>query len=208
MAGRIYYLKSKGNSVSSSSISIIYEMLFLIVSSIAVGSYFLYSQFNSYYVVLIIVALLFFFHPNLLNKSINVLLTLLKKQRFESQLNLYVKIKILIGYLISWLTYAVAFKILLQSLGFDNNINILLIAAILSSSWLIGYLSPTPGGIGVREGIMILLISSLDNLSEAAYVIAVIARLWFLSGELLLVLIFGSTNIFQHLRRKNEKLSI
>ena len=60
------------------------------------------------------------------------------------------------------------------------------ITAAMSVSWMVGYLSAlTPGGLGVREGLMFLMLDRLGA-PQAAVILPIVSRLLYLSLEVLL----------------------
>lgn len=78
----------------------------------------------------------------------------------------------------------IAFWMLTNS--FDKGrIGLLYAAGTFAAAWLLGLLSPLPGGIGVREGFLVYFLS-LKLGTDAAVQISVIARLWNIMAEVLL----------------------
>ncbi|HAN00420.1 MAG TPA: hypothetical protein DCQ26_17635 [Marinilabiliales bacterium] len=57
-----------------------------------------------------------------------------------------------------------------------------------------------PGGIGVREGIIVLFLTTLGIDPKIAITISIIQRLWFISGE---IFIFGIALIFKKQKSEN-----
>jgi uncharacterized membrane protein YbhN (UPF0104 family) len=75
----------------------------------------------------------------------------------------------------------IAFWLLCNS--FDaGRITLLYAAGTFATSWLLGLLSPLPGGLGVREGFLVYFLS-LKLGTEAAVQISVIARVWNMMAE-------------------------
>jgi len=95
-------------------------------------------------------------------------------------------------YMISHLFMGVAFWMLLRSFGVSN-IDVIEAAGILVLAWLIGLISPLPGGLGLREGALAFLLA-LQIDWELAYRIAIIARLWSLLAEILIFSILNATD--------------
>jgi glycosyltransferase 2 family protein len=58
------------------------------------------------------------------------------------------------------------------------------LAGSIAASYLIGYLSPTPAGVGAREFIMVPLLAEVIPL-PAAVVVSLASRVWFTAAELL-----------------------
>ena len=84
-----------------------------------------------------------------------------------------------------WLLMGLSFTALVRALTPLDNGMLPYLVASWAAAYVIGYLSMlTPSGLGVREGMLLLLLSALLPGSVAA-VIAIVARLWMTVGELL-----------------------
>jgi uncharacterized protein (TIRG00374 family) len=77
----------------------------------------------------------------------------------------------------------ISFWMLTNSFG-QSDISILFAAGTFATAWLIGLLSPLPGGLGVREGFLVYFLSMKVG-TETAIQISVIARLWNMMAEVL-----------------------
>ncbi len=91
----------------------------------------------------------------------------------------------LVYYLSSHLLLGIAFWLFLLSFGV-HRIDFIEAAGIYALAWLLGLLSPLPGGLGLREGALVYLLA-LQLPLGTAYQIAIIARVWSLLAELLLI---------------------
>ncbi|WP_235959478.1 lysylphosphatidylglycerol synthase domain-containing protein [Paenibacillus silvestris] len=76
----------------------------------------------------------------------------------------------------------IAFWMLSNSFG-AGQIGIFYAAGTFATSWLLGLLSPLPGGLGVREGFLVYFLSHKLG-TEAALHISIIARLWNMMAEI------------------------
>jgi uncharacterized membrane protein YbhN (UPF0104 family) len=97
----------------------------------------------------------------------------------------------LIGNLIAWGMYGVAFKVFVTGVIGTATGSTLAYIAIYASAYVIGYLAlALPAGIGVREGVQInaLTLLGLANVGQAG-IIAVSSRLWLTVLEVLPALI-------------------
>jgi glycosyltransferase 2 family protein len=92
------------------------------------------------------------------------------------------------GYAASWLLLAGAFAMYVRAFVPIGPGHVVWVGGVAAASYLLGYFSPTPAGLGAREGIMILLLKALMPL-PAAVVIAVLSRFWFTAGEVLPLLL-------------------
>ncbi len=85
-------------------------------------------------------------------------------------------------YAVSWLLIGLAFDVFVMS--FVPERNALRFAAIAAASYIAGYISLLPAGVGAREGVMASLLTPIVG-APAAVLIAIVSRLWFTAGELL-----------------------
>lgn len=87
--------------------------------------------------------------------------------------------------LLSWLVFALAVGLLLNSFGTWSFQESLIVTGTQAGAWLVGYYTfITPGGLGVREGAHILLLKQALPLTFAV-LIPLVLRLWLTLGDLL-----------------------
>jgi uncharacterized membrane protein YbhN (UPF0104 family) len=91
----------------------------------------------------------------------------------------------------------IAFWLLIRSFHLYN-ISIFYAAGTFASAWLLGLLSPLPGGIGIREGFLVYFLSFQMD-AETALQISVIARIWNVMSE---VLFFMGMNAVQYITQR------
>jgi glycosyltransferase 2 family protein len=92
---------------------------------------------------------------------------------------------LLMRYWLVWLGLGLSYAALVRSLGPLAPQLVVHLVAVWAAAYTIGYLSMlTPSGLGVREGAMVLLLAGLVA-EPVAVVIALVARLWMVAGELL-----------------------
>ena len=90
-------------------------------------------------------------------------------------------------YILIWILVGISFYFFLSSLlgNIMGGQSFFDVSAIYLISWIVGFLSfITPGGIGVREGVLTLGLGQFLPLYLVS-VIAIIARIWFTVGEML-----------------------
>ena len=89
-------------------------------------------------------------------------------------------------YLLLWVLLGTAFFLFIKSLCPISVSQLLVVTGIYAVAWSIGFLSViTPSGLGVREGVLSLLLTTVLPPATATLV-ALLARLWTLAAELLL----------------------
>ncbi|MCX7671827.1 MAG: flippase-like domain-containing protein [Anaerolineae bacterium] len=121
--------------------------------------------------------------PRLLEGVLNCLLRRLGRPAIRVSLTGR-QIVILIGrYLVVWLMMGLSFAALVRGLTpLDGSATAYLVAS-WAAAYVIGYLTLlTPAGLGVREGALALLLMPVVPAGVAA-VIAIVARLWMVAGE-------------------------
>lgn len=170
------------------------------------------SSFRPELLLIVVIALpvcaIFLMRYELLGKVFDFVV----KKKFEKYigkesgvLDLSVKNKLLVVglYSISWIFYSLHYYFLVNSIVGVDFSNVLILGGINALSWSVGYLSIiTPSGGGVREGTMILALTTLGLVGEVdAVVIALLARLVFVVGELIY---FGVIKLIYYFYKRNE----
>ena len=138
------------------------------------------GNFHYIYIVLLAVALIVFIQPPIFNRIVSYMFKKLKKKDFVSELT-YKTIIMLFGvYVLVWMFNGTAFYLLVSAISPQPLAHILPIIGIYTISWVIGlYSFLTPGGLGVREGIISALLATYVTY-PVAIVIAIISRIWIL----------------------------
>lgn len=122
-------------------------------------------------------------NPRFLAWSLNTLLRLAKRPPIEVTLTWPQLGLILFGYLGVWLMMGSAFAVLAGSFTPVTPQQVAALIATWAAAYVIGYLSLlTPSGLGIREGVMILLLAPLFP-APLPTIIALAARLWMVIGE-------------------------
>ena len=87
-------------------------------------------------------------------------------------------------YICSWALMGAGGYFLAEGVGLEIPVtDIFAILAAMSLSWLIGYFAVfSPGGLGIREGFMLLMLNGVVN-TATALIFPVISRLMYLIAE-------------------------
>jgi glycosyltransferase 2 family protein len=121
--------------------------------------------------------------PPILRRSLNWLLGMLKRPPVDVTLTWGQVGLALLGYAGVWLLMGSGFALLAASITPISGAQFAALVATWAAAYVIGYLSMlTPSGLGVREGVMILLLAPLFP-APVPTVIALAARLWMVAGE-------------------------
>ncbi len=134
-----------------------------------------------------VILILIFMVPRNLERMLNVILTRLGKDEVAILLSIGTVVKITFLYLCSWFVFGFAFWLFVSSIAGAGTFNLLYLTGVYAVSYVTGYLALfAPGGIGVRESIMSILLTSVISPGVAA-VVAVLSRLMVTVIELLCV---------------------
>lgn len=124
-------------------------------------------------------------HPRLLEGGLNAALRLVKRPPVCVTLTWPQVAAALLGYLVVWLVMGSAFALLAAAVAPVGWSQTGVLIATWAAAYVVGYLSLlTPSGLGVREGVMVLLLAPILA-APAPTVVALAARLWMVAGELL-----------------------
>ncbi len=197
LVGRMMLAGKYGASFSAQLQSIYYENLLLVAVTVAYGLLlFLKLGLVGWPIFIVLCVGLFIlyiyyetiaewierFIHRYIRKLANTRLVILRSAFFLSYLY----------YLVSHLLMGISFWLLL--LSFDvTSIDIIEATGIYALAWLLGVISPLPGGLGLREGALTFLLAMQIDW-ELAYRIAIIARLWSLLAEILLFSILNAAD--------------
>lgn len=198
--GMIYMLEKRGVPKRNSFSTAILAQSFSVISGLFISVIFLgaslYSQFFSKNPALVIAGVIFGLailvlvcYPKVLERTLNLGLKILKKEKISLDLTSKDVIIYVLCYSVSWLLFGLAFLIFVKSMAQASFTMYPSLTGAFAFSVNIGFLALfVPGGIGVREGILVLLLSSLFPLPVAT-LISLLARLWVTVAELLCFLI-------------------
>lgn len=122
--------------------------------------------------------------PAALNRLASFLLPRLKMQTVRIELRFRELAGLWLLCLLLWAAFGAGFVLFARSLAPLNLGNGVRLASQYAASWLIGVVTFfAPGGIGVREGVLGLLLGRIMPLGTA-FVIAVLSRIWLIVLEL------------------------
>lgn len=144
---------------------------------------FLSSSFYLISLLIAILSLLIIFAPSRVLIFLNVILRKLNKKEVSFDLSVKTAISIYLGYIIGWFTYGLAFWLFIMSVTSNFDISLITAIGTFVLAYQIGYLAIfTPGGIGVRELLLAVILNPYLGILSAS--IAVAARIWNLAVEI------------------------
>jgi len=144
-----------------------------------------YENYKVFSLILVLV-LLISFHPKIIKGLVGFLGRFFKLANYEIDLK-WRDVLLLLGvFFTAWIIQGAAFFLLLNSI-YSTPLNLFMaIAGSHVISWTIGFLVLfAPGGMGVREGVLALLLKTLIPL-PIALGISLLSRIWVIVCELIL----------------------
>ena len=93
---------------------------------------------------------------------------------------------VIAGHILLWICQGFAFFLFVQSFASVQWADAGVLTACFAFAWIVGFLSfLTPGGLGIREGLLGLLLANYMPTPQATLV-ALLCRVWMLSAEIVL----------------------
>ncbi len=148
----------------------------------------------------ILIALL---HPYFLKQILKILSKIRKTELHGNFTMKYRDILMyLIFYIILWILTGTAFRIMIQ--GSNLEMSLIDLASSYALSWILGYAAIfSPGGLGVREGsIVVLLNMKYPNIVSSSF--AILTRLSFICTDFILFGVFYLFFKIKEFSKKNE----
>jgi len=194
--GKIYLSEKEGVPRVKAFTSVVIEIVLEVVASIFFFFFFLFSVTKQpllspkviYLLVLIMIVGLVFLYPGVFYRVINIFLYSLKGEEIKMCICYRDVIQLFIFYSFIILVQGIAFYFFVNAICFVPFDRILGLTGSLAGAGALGTISFfTPSGLGVREGVLALLLSSYI-ISPIAVLISLLARLWVTLGEVICAL--------------------
>jgi len=204
--GMVYFVRREGHSVPAALASTVLHQAFVLLSGfifvLVVLGKDLLGNLPLFSIIGGIILSIIILYPPLFTGIINWGLGLLKREPITTRLTFISSILLFLVYVAVWILYGAGFWCMLKGVGISAG-PFWHTAASFAAAYLLGFLVLfAPGGLGVREGVLAVLLGPTLGPGPAA-VIAVVARLWMTVVELteLIPLAFG----WGRLRSSNMK---
>jgi uncharacterized membrane protein YbhN (UPF0104 family) len=208
LLGRFYLYDSKGKSKKAITVALYLEAVTLIMAASLV---FLLSLLFLKEVkpvtlgiplpgvILLFLLCVFSLHPRVLQKLFNTVLVRLKREPFYIPISFPQILWILTVCVLSWVIGGVGFYVFVDSVWNISSEHILFLTGALAISSTVGLLALfAPSGLGVREGVLVYLLSSIMPTSVAV-ILSVLTRLWMTFIEIGLI---GVVYLLDKFRKK------
>ncbi len=129
-------------------------------------------------VMVLLVLILLLLHPIILQKGLNAVLRILKREPLSISMPFHDVLWIFTVCVLSWVVGGIGFYFFVESLWSVPPKLFLFLTGALAISSSLGLLAFfAPSGLGVREGILVYLLSSVMPASVAV-ILSILTRLW------------------------------
>jgi uncharacterized membrane protein YbhN (UPF0104 family) len=196
---RMVILKQMGVDVGFSSMGLIFESITLVLASLLLGSAFFNPEwvpaagFRKIQIIVFITSsilgIILIIFPELIQKYLPVLAaraTFLNEiQQFTIRKRLVAFLWSVIGFVLMWGLAGISFYYLIIALDENLMISFLVSISVFSLSWLGGFISLfNPGGVGIRETIIVVLLSVI-LVEPIPLIVAILSRIMWTLLELI-----------------------
>jgi hypothetical protein len=194
--GKVYLSGKEGVPRVEAFASVVMEIVLEIVASIFFFFFFLFSFTEQsllshkviYFLGAIMVVGLVFLHPKVFYRIINFILLRWKNEEIKMYMRYRDIIQLFAVYNLIVLSQGIAFYFFVNAICYVPFNNILGLTGSLAIAGALGTLSVfSPSGLGVREGILALLLTNYV-ISPMAVLISLLARIWTTLGEIICAL--------------------
>jgi len=195
--GRVYLAEKKGIAKKVTAASLAVEMIFLVGSTAIFAAIYLplmpYQVATAYrwLFLLVIPAVILLLTPSTLQRIINKMLKLMKKEPIEFKFSSSKLSIVLLLFTLAWAFYGLGSYLTMAAIVGVSKLSVLWLISTFVVAWLIGYASIiTPMGLGVREGAVVAALAPVIT-DGLASLVAIFTRVWLMVSELsVLALIF------------------
>ncbi|MBD3284795.1 hypothetical protein GF359_00465 [candidate division WOR-3 bacterium] len=159
------------------------------------------QSISLWWMLLPLAAVLALLHPRILEKLTNFLLRFIKREPVRFELSWPGLLAYFAGYFSSWFLFGTAFWLFISAFTGEFALSDwVVVSGGFAAAYIVGLLAIfVPGGLGVREGLLVLFLLGLLG-QGMAQTLSISQRVWFTAAELTFVAI---SLIF--LRRQNGK---
>lgn len=208
IVGKAYLCSQQGVEKSTTTASIILEYVFQIISS---GLFFLFllplllkDYFTIWMMILLVfmIIVVYLLLPWGVSLGTRILGKVFKEDLTGVEMKAGYVYRVLFRYVLVWLFTGAG--LVVMALAFMKLDVLQAVSLVLAYpvSWVTGFLSPSPNGIGVREGILQLLLG-FSYEAGPLLLIVLTTRIWTILGEVLAV---GGFQLYYKISEKRRSL--
>ncbi len=194
-AGRVYFIKKLGVKEEKGFLSMALETGLLLLSSLIIfiisPLIYKFIVLRNYIIFAIVLTIIFVIavHPYFASKIIKIIYGVLKRPFAELKYSYPSMLFLTLLYGIAWIIYGIGFFLLINSFYSVSCSKFIALTGVFAISWNLGFIALfAPAGLGIREGILTLLLS-LYFPKPIAIIISLLSRLWITVAEIIFAII-------------------
>jgi len=147
-----------------------------VITGIVVSAGAIVAYVNWYLVLPVVLLALLFLYPPVFNRILNFFSRKLRKKSLRMDIRFGKEGLLFTGYILAWVMYGISFYFLFKA--FSLHIGLIKATQFFAVSYLIGLFAVfVPGGLGVREGILTVLLRKSGMAGYVGSLIAIIERI-------------------------------
>ena len=212
IVGKAVMCTKVGAEKSSTTVSMILEYVFQIVSSGLFLVFFipllLNNNFNTLYLVLFIVAVIviMIILPYGVRFGINIVSKLFKEDSSKVQLKKSYIYNVLGRFILSWIITGIGLIVLVLAFSKIKALQGILLVLSYPISWVVGFLSPSPNGMGIREAVLGYFLRLIKGgySYELILLLTLSTRIWTILGEAVAFIGFKIVYLIRKRRKINQ----
>ncbi len=175
IAGSTYLASRRGIPEGTAIMAFVLGQIYSVLSGLILVAVVMFAQLSKEsplfnkgmqweYVPILILTILFALRPKLLQFPINKILRWLKRETIKIDAGVGYGFKLTLYYIACWLIFGFSFWLFVKALIPIELGQYFTLSAVHSAGIVIGFLAIfAPGGIGVREGVIIFMLTQLTN---------------------------------------------
>ena len=211
LLGRIYSYESRGKPKKLISVALYFEMITVVIAGgmiflaslvLVRETRYLYSGKQLWWLVPVFILSFASIHPQVLQKIMNWVLILFRREPISLSASYSDILWILIVCIVAWLVGGLGFYLFVDSIYPMALQSILFLTGALAISSTLGLIAIfAPSGLGVREGALVFLLSFVMA-TPVAVILSILTRIWMTLIEIGLI---GMIYLFEQLQRQEKK---
>ena len=209
--GRISYYESKGKSKKSTSVALYFEMVTVLMAGgfIFLASLIFFGKmwpFHSWkqsgWLILLFLLGLVSLHPSVLQKILNWVLGKFDREPLSLSISYRDVLWIVMVCIVAWVIGGIGFYLFVDSVFPIAPQTILFLIVALAVSSTLGLVAIfAPGGLGVREGALVYLLSFMMA-TPVAVIISILTRIWMTLIEIGLI---GMVYLLRQIQKRKKR---
>ena len=213
LLGRFYFYESKGKSRKEVSVALYLETVTILIAAslLSLIALLFFKETNPYntgmqlwWLFPLLIVAIFSLHPWILQKILNRILIQFNREPISLSISYFDILWILFVCVLAWVVGGIGFYLFVDSVFPTSLREILFLTGALAFSSTLGLIALfAPSGLGVREGVLVYLLTFMMP-GSVAVIISIATRLWMTLIEIGLIGMIYLLDKFQKREKRKE----